>query len=218
MKFQLNFKRIATVILYTIIFLVPAVFIQFFSDSELFHQIETYVHEYYYLYIFSILFVKAASIVYPPLPGVAATLSTIPFIGWQQAYMLDLVGSIIGVSISYHLGKKYGESILRRVLGDKLTDKMIAIKLKQTNQLEALLVLRIAAGGMLSDGLAWGASLIGFSFIIYLIGHVLVHVVTTIPVFYLLSISSYVHSVLGLGAAALLAWGLLIVFKGRYFE
>lgn len=218
MQFFRYVKRVVVTIFYLAILLVPAIFLQYFSDSELFHAIELYVENYWWLYTVSIISVKAISIVYPPLPGVAASISAIPFIGWQQAYILDLIGSIFGASISYFLGKKYGISLLRKVVGEGITQKLVDLKLKDRNQLEAVIVLRIAAGGMLSDGLAWGASVVGFSYRSYITGHTISHILTTVPVFYLIAVSSSVRSWIGLAFAAVVAWGLIFVFKGRYFE
>ena len=121
-------------------------------------------------------------------------------------------------TVSYFLGKKYGYTILKKVVGKFLADKIRAIKLKQRNQIEAALFLRFASGGLLSDGLAWGASLIGFRYVPFITGYIVSHFATTLPIFYLISASISYHSWLIGGVGVIVAWMILYRFKGRYFE
>src|SRR3989344_6900096 len=63
----------------------------------------------------SLLVAKIAAIVWPPLPGSLFTFGAIPFIGWFQSYLVDMIGSLIGASIAYFLGKKYGYPFLKKI-------------------------------------------------------------------------------------------------------
>lgn len=165
-----------------------------------------------------IVLVKAASIVYPPLPGIILTLAMIPVLGWRMAYAVDLVGSLLGVTVAYWLGYKYGEKIICWVAGEKLLVKIKAVKLKPGNQFEAAFVLRTASGGTLSDVLAWGASLIGLKYWPYFFGHLANHLLVTLPIFLLLGFSIKLQSWLIAVSVMILAWWLIWKFKGRYFE
>ncbi|OGD56261.1 hypothetical protein A3I57_00580 [Candidatus Beckwithbacteria bacterium RIFCSPLOWO2_02_FULL_47_23] len=60
-----------------------------------------------------IILAKAMSIVYPPLPGIILTLAMILILGWQKAYLIEVTGSLLGVTTAYYLGKQYGEKIIR---------------------------------------------------------------------------------------------------------
>jgi hypothetical protein len=71
---------------------------------------------------------------------------------------------------------------------------------------------------MLSDGLAWGGSLLGFRFIPFFFGYIVSHLITTLPVFFILSLSSQVKSWIIFIPLVIIAWLLIIKFKGRYFE
>jgi uncharacterized membrane protein YdjX (TVP38/TMEM64 family) len=198
--------------------ILPALIIQMIIQSGALVGLFIFIHTYLPLYLLALLAIKAVSIVYPPLPGVAFTVASIPLIGWQYAYFIDFLGSTIGASISFFLGQKYGYSILNRVIGKTIADKIIKIKLKQRNQIEAAIFLRFAAGGMLSDGLAWGASLIGFKFLPFIVGFGIAHVITTLPVFYFVALSISFNSWVLVAVVTILAWLIIYKFKGRYFE
>ncbi len=194
------------------------VLLQLWAKTESVHQLIEVIHRYLPLFLIVVMLTKAASIVYPPLPGVVFTLTAIPLVGWELAYLIDMIGSLIGASASYFMGKKYGTTILNRVLGKTLTTKIAKITLKPINQIEAAVMLRLAAGGLLSDGLAWGASIIGFRFKPFVVGYAISHVLTTAPVFYALGASLSLHSWALFLAVAGLSWLVIFKFKGRYFE
>ncbi|MDZ7586725.1 MAG: hypothetical protein U0946_03130 [Patescibacteria group bacterium] len=169
-------------------------------------------------FILMIILAKAMSIVYPPLPGIILTLAMIPILGWYKAYLVELLGSLLGVTAAYWLGYKYGVKIIDWIAGKTLLNKIKAIKLKPGNQFEAAFVLRTASGGTLSDVLAWGASLIGLRYWPYLLGHLANHLLATLPIFLLLGFSIKLHSWLIVVPVMILAWWLIWKFKGRYFE
>ena len=211
-------KVTAQKIVFFLFLLLPAFLIQIAAQSGLFLEYFENIRAYLPVYLIVLLFLKLSSIVYPPLPGALFTVSSIPIIGWQLAYFIDVAGSCLGAIIAYLLGKRYGYTILTKVLGQNLTQKVIAIKLKPRNQIEAAFVLRFAAGGILSDGLAWGASLIGFKLLPFMIGYLTSHILITLPIFYFIGVSISFDSWLLFLLATLTAWLLLFKFKGRYFE
>lgn len=198
--------------------ILPALIIQFVVQSGSLVGLFTFIHTYLPLYLFALLVIKAVSIVYPPLPGVAFTIASIPLIGWQYAYLIDILGYLIGASISFFLGRKYGYSIIQRVISETIANKIMKIKLKQRNQIEAAIFLTFAAGGMLSDGLAWGASLIGFKYLSFIVGFGIAHVITTLPVFYFVALSISFNSWVLVAVVTIIAWLMIYKFKGRYFE
>jgi len=208
-------KKISSIIL---LLFVPALLIQLGVRSGIFHNISEIVQSHVPIYLFVLFLLKTVSIVYPPLPGVVLTIASIPLVGWKLAYFVDILGSFVGATISFYLGKKYGFSLLKLAVGKKLADKVLKIKLKQKTQVEAAIFLRIASGGMLSDGLAWGASLIGFRYVSFILGYLISHILTTLPVFYLIAASIVFDSWIVVFVIAILAWLILYKLKGRYFE
>ena len=188
------------------------------NQSPSFQDMILWLQQYQTIFLIALLFLKSISIIYPPLPGNLFTLGSIPIVGWEWAYAVDILGSTSGATISYFLGKKYGEPILRWAIGTRLTSKLTAIKIRAGNQIGAAFFLRLASGGMLSDGLSWGASLIKFQYRSFIIGYILSHLLTTLPVFYLLSLSISVKSWTIIVPTVFIAWFIIYKFKGRYFE
>lgn len=213
-----KFLNIGLKVALLVALIIPAIAIQFLVDTPFVIQLQTYVQNYWWLYVSAIFFLKMISIIYPPLPGAAFTVSAIPFVGWQVAYIVDVLAGLTGASVAYVLGSKYGRSLLLWSIGEKMTHKIESIQLKKKNQIETFVMLRTASGGILSDGLAWGASLIGFSYSAFAIGYVVSHLITTMPIFYLLSTSVSVDSWIIAFSLAVLAWIGIYTFKGRYFE
>jgi uncharacterized membrane protein YdjX (TVP38/TMEM64 family) len=169
-------------------------------------------------FLVSLLVGKSISIVYPPLPGAVLTMGSIPIVGWQRAYLVDIFGSSFGATAAYFLGRKYGVKLLRWAVGEKIANKVLGVKIKKRNQVETTFMLRLASGGILSDGLAWGASLIGLRYPAFIIGYLMSHLLTTLPIFYFLSVSIELKSWIVAIPAAVIAWFLIYKLKGRYFE
>ena len=202
---------------FVLLLILPAILIQFASHTSVVLNLSNFIQNYLILYLLVLLLVKLSSIVYPPLPGIAFTIASIPLVGWPLAYLIDLTGSTLGSSIAFILGKKYGQSILSRVVGQGITEKIMNTKLKQGTQVEASIVLSFASVG-LSDGLAWGGSLIGFKFWPFALGRIMSHLLTTLPIFFLIAVSTSFNSWLIVAFATVLAWLMIFKFKGRYFE
>ncbi len=205
-------------ILLILIILLPGILIQLAAQSTYFAPLIVFVQSHIPLYVAVLIVLKSLSLIYPPLPGVILTLGSIPLIGWELAYFSDIVGNIIGGSISYYLGIKYGKRVLHKFFGAMITNKIVSIKLKDKNQFEAALFLRFASGGLLSDAIAWGAGIIGFRYLPFIAGFTVSHIAITLPIFYMISLSISVHSWIIFGIAAAAAWFILYKFKGRYFE
>lgn len=210
--------EIAKKVAFVLLLILPAFVIQLAAQTVIVTNLVHFIQTYLAVYVFILLIVKAVSIVYPPLPGVAFTIASIPLIGWELAYVVDIAGSTLGASMAFYLGNKYGYSILQRVIGRTITDKIGKIKLKQRNQIEAAIFLRFAAGGMLSDGLAWGAGLIGFRYLPFVTGYLISHVITTLPIFYFVAASVSFNSWIIITTVGIFAWFIIFKFKGRYFD
>ena len=118
-----------------------------FAENEVLAWMIDWVQRNKLTYLLFLWLAKTVSIIYPPIPGVLMTLASIPLVGWELAYLIDILGSFTGATAAFWFGKKYGLSLLRWLVGEKLVSKIEAIKLRSANQIEAAFVLRIAAGG-----------------------------------------------------------------------
>jgi len=163
------------------------------------------------------LIIKIAGMIYPPINGSVLTIAMIPVLGWKLAYLLDFLGSTVGIYITYILGNKYGDRIIIKLAGQNTLDKIKKIRLKNQNQIETAIILRLAPLG-LSDVIAWGASTIGFRIKAFIVGSVIAHVVGNLPFFFLISQSINIKSWLFFtplfGIAVFFIWK----NKAKYFD
>ncbi len=143
------------------------------------------VHTNYILVVVGAILFKTMGTMYPPLNGQALTILLIPLIGWLPAYIIDLVGNMVGVVISFLLGKKYGKRLIRKITGEKIFNKITGYQIKSENQIRSVVLLRLASFG-LSDLLAWFASLMGVQFKPLVIGSLINHPLMYLPIYFLL--------------------------------
>jgi uncharacterized membrane protein YdjX (TVP38/TMEM64 family) len=204
--------------IFIIILILPAIIFQVFLQKGLLEELIIVLKNNLNTYIFLILITKILGVLYPPFPGTLTTFSAIPIIGWQQAYLLDFIGSFLGSSLVFYLGRKFGLNLITNFLGKKIAEKIKKIKLKKRNQIESAIIVRFASIGVLSDGVVWGASIWGFEYRFFIIGYMIAHLISTVPLFLLVGLSVSISSWLITLIIAIVAWGLLYRLKGRYFE
>ena len=189
-----------------------------FIQTPYFLSFKTWAEQNFIVFSFFLLIAKIVGIIIPPVPGGLFTLGAIPIIGWWQAYIIDFVGLMIGSSIAFFLGKRYGRKLLLYFFDKALVEKIEKTKIKQNRQVESLFVLRVLAGSTLTEIVCYAAGLLKISFKNFLIGTALSHLVIGIPMFYLannlLEMKNLWMSLVTLVIAILFFWKL----KGRYIE
>src|SRR3989337_132416 len=94
--------------------LISVVLYLWFIKLPIFQHFVLWVQQNLLLYFLFLLFIKILGILWPPLPGGLFTLGSIPAIGWELAYIADLVGSVIGSSGAFFMGRRYGPKLLRK--------------------------------------------------------------------------------------------------------
>ena len=202
----MSFGLIVTVVAYTL-----------FVKSTSFESLLNWAQINKLIFLASLIFVKALGIVWPPIPGGVLTLGSIPILGWQLAYFSDFLGSMIGSTVAYYLGRKYGIPFLKKILSDEILEKVEKIKMKSNKEFEAIFFLR-AFGGTVVEIIVYAAGLLKVNFVNFLSASVLSHLIFGIPGFYLtsnvISGENYVITLVSLGALAFV----FSKFKGRYFE
>ncbi len=175
------------------------------------------------VFLFSsvLVFLKIISIVWPPIPGGLITMSAIPLVGWEKAYFADLTGSILGSSITYFLGKKYGYKLLNHLFDEKVIEKIRKIKIKKSKELEAIFTLRILTGSLFMEAITYGAGVLKIGFSNFLIATVASHLLVGIPSYFLFAqISTTGFSQTWFVNVTLFAFAFFAMYKlkGRYFE
>lgn len=198
--------------------LISALIYIAFLRSEYYPAVESWINSNKLLFIIYLLIFKVASIIWPPLTGGAATLASIPFVGWKIAYLTDLVGSLSGGVIAYYLGKKYGRRILLKLFDEKIVEKLTQIKLKKGKELEAFFVYRVLFGATIMEVVYYGAGFLKMNFRSFLMASVITHAVMGVPVYYVTkSVLEGRNVVYVLGSLAI-AIPLFMILKKRYFE
>jgi uncharacterized membrane protein YdjX (TVP38/TMEM64 family) len=165
-----------------------------------------------------IFLIKVLGIVWPPVPGGIFTISSIPFLGWQLAFLLDLIGSTTGGVIAYWLGQKYGYKFLNKMFGMNVANKVRLIRIKEGKEIEAIFMYKILFGNVILEIIYYGAGVLKINFPKFLIGSILAHIIVGIPSFYLVDNLFSGKNVTITIIGVLIAIIFVIKTKGRYFE
>lgn len=171
------------------------------------------------LFIVILFFFKTLSIIWPPLPGGLFTLGSIPFIGWESAYLVDLAGSALGSVITYYLGMKYGLAFLRRVLNEDVITKIQSIKVKKYRQTELIIMLRLFTGSIFLEAITYGAGLLKIRFTSFLVGSLISHIIVGVPVYFFAK--EAILNPQNIVVSTILLVGVIFTLykvKGRYLE
>lgn len=198
---------------------LTAIILLFFYSSPQFNIFLMWTERNVKLFFFILIILKVAGVVYPPLPGSIFTLSAIPIIGFETAYLAEFLGSVLGASISYFLGKRYGLTLVNKMFGETMGRKveMASGRIKKDREFEGLVILRIA-GGNIIEIINYGAGILGVSYKNFLMASIIAHPIVGIPVFYTAGkIFEGKNMTLYLGFMVLGLY-LLYRFRGRYFE
>lgn len=189
-----------------------------FMQTPYFESFKMWAEQNFVTFALFLLLGKIVGIIIPPLPGGLLTLGSIPIIGWWRAYIIDFTGLMIGSSMAYYLGKKYGNRLLSYFFDDKLIKKIEETKIKKNRQIESVFLLRILFGSTVTEIVCYAAGLLKISFKNFFIGTALSHLVIGVPMFYLannlLEFKNFWISAIMLAIAIPLLWKL----KGRYIE
>ncbi len=189
-----------------------------FVNTDFFPSFKAWSQQNVFITITVLIFVKILGIVWPPLPGGLLTLGAIPILGWPLAYACDFVGSIIGSSIDFYIGKKYGDKFIRKIFDETTFARIHTIKVKKDKEIEATFALRLIGGNTIVEAISYAAGHLGIKYSNFLIGTVLSHTVLGIPTYFL---ADNIFSTNNLGfrmALTIIALTILWKAKGRYFE
>ncbi len=181
-----------------------------------FDRFVEWASHYLLLYLLVLIFFKALALVWPPLPGSLFTLGSVAVIGWKLAFLGQVIGGLLGGSICYFLGRRYGLWILEKFFDQAIIEKVQKFKIFDHREFEAIFMLRIFTGSI-SEAVSYGSGLIGIKFRNFFLA-TLCAFVFEVP-FFLLAQSILSGKNLWLSGALVLLGGLLFYkLKGRYFE
>lgn len=179
-----KFNSIKYLILLGVAFIATFLAYIWFSNSIYFPIANSFIQKNFIVFFLSLISVKIIGIIWPPLPGTLFSVAAVPIIGWFNAYLIDFLGTLLGSSIVYLLGKKYGLKFLAKIIDKESIKKIKSIKIKKNKEIESIFLLRVF-GGVLIDFVAYGAGFFQINFAKFSIGFLLSHIVLMTPIFYL---------------------------------
>ena len=208
-------KRI-NLILLVFVTILSVVLYLWFIKLPIFQHFVLWVQQNLLLYFLFLIFLKILGIVWPPLPGGLFTLGSIPAIGWELAYIADLIGSVIGSSGAFFIGRKYGFRLLRRFFDLSTVEKIQNARIKKGKEFEAIVVLKFVYFSV-GEVVSYGAGLLGISYSKFIIGSFLAWQIN-IPIFFM--VSKALDEKLLIINAITIVFAILLFYKlkGRYFE
>lgn len=209
-------KRNKHTILYISFFISTLFLCLVLTRSELVYTIIDWGKENEKTYLLILILVKILGIVWPPLPGGLITLGSIPVIGWEYSFFADTIGSILGSSISYVLGRIYGYRILDKIFDANTIAYIKKIKLKSKRELEAVIMTRFAFN-FLSEFVSYLSGIIKIKFSNFITG-VIFSSVLSFPAFYFANNIFSGKNVLSSLLFLIVFVFIIYKFKGRYFE
>ncbi len=206
------------------LFLVVSTFIFTTTGVLFFYNSSSFVHfldwskQNTVLYFLVLVVLKFVGVVYPPLPGGILTIGSIPILGWKYAYLADITGSFMGAVISFLIARSYGERVVKPFITEAILTKLKETKIKHKKQIEAVVVMRILGGSTIIEAVNYGAGLLNISLKNFILGFLISHPLTGIPLFYFASnIFLGDNTVVSVGIALISLFALYKI-KGRYFE
>lgn len=200
------------------IFVAFMAFAYWFFKSSYFPIVDSWIKTNMVLYIFVLFIYKSIGVIFPPLPAGLVTMASIPFLGWVNAYIVDVAGSLAGGSVAYWLGKRYGIGILRKVFTESVIEKIVKTKVKKGKEIEAVFTFKVLLGSTILEAVYYGAGFLKIPFGKFLIGATLAHVVVGVPSFILANNIFSGKNLVVTGILSFLALILVVKTKGRYFE
>lgn len=200
------------------VFVITIILFYSFSKTTYFLGLDSWIKSNMILYTVSLFVIKVIGILWPPVSGGIFTIASIPFLGWKMAFIIDMLGSTVGGTIAYMLGKKYGFPFLGKILDASIVEKIKSVKIKRGKEIEAVFVYRLLFGSVIVEAIYYGAGVLNIHFGKFLIGVTLSHLLIGIPIFILAStIFSGANIVLTV-LLAVIALIFILKTKGRYFE
>ncbi len=204
-------------ILTVVLFLIFALFYWWFLGTPYFQGFLIWSQRYWILLIVILILMKIVSIVYAPLSGGVVMLGMIPVLGWPLAYFVDYVGSMLGGSAAFFLGKKYGQKFVGKLFGPSLADKVGKIKINHSREFEVIFLMRLL-GSSLSDFICYGAGIVNVKYKNFISASILSHPIIGIPTFYLSSQALTGKMTWMSGILLILALAILYKARGRYLD
>ncbi len=211
-------KKNINLIIFILSLFVTVVLYLVFITSPHYNTFLVWAKQNVFLLFSIIVLIKIIGIIWPPIPGGFLSWGSIPFMGWQLAYLSDLIGNIIGSIVTYYIGRKYGFKILKKLFDESLVKKIKSLKFKKERGFEMVFLYRVLGTVVLSEVITYGAGILKMPFLPFLLASITAHLVYNLPAYFLFNAAIYsANPILVLGSLVAL---IILIYKtkGRYFE
>ncbi len=210
-------KKYKQKILFVAVFLVTVISYVLFMKSHYFEILLNWSQHNELLFALLLLASVIAGLIYPPLPSRVLTLGAIPIIGWQGAFFIDFLGTLIGSVVTYYIGKRFGLKFLRWFFDKDSINDISTLRIVKGREIESVFVLCLIFNSTMIEVVSYGAGILKMSLTRFIIGRILSHLVVGIPSFYFISNVFQTRNI-ALNAV-LLIFSLILFFKlkSRYF-
>ncbi len=188
------------------------------TNQPLTEYIAWFAETHTYALIALLVLIKIIGLVWPPVPGGIATVLAIPFIGWQMAYLIDLVGTIIGAVLCYLIAKKWGYSLLSHIFDTATLEKIASAQVTENRQAEFGFTMTILSRLVMTEISFYAAGILRLNFWKFMLGAVGSHVLLTLPSYYFAKTVLETTSPASFFVGLLLLIPLVFIVKKRYFE
>lgn len=179
-------EKVKFVTIVLILFLGTIFLTKILNGVSRIESLQLFVSKHNYIFVISLFIIKILGIVWPPIPGGIFTVAAIPLIGWELAFFVDFVGNAIGISISFYLGRKYGDKILKKLFPQKVINFIKRVKLDERKQTEGIFFVSLATGFFMVEVTSYGFGYLKAKYISFLKGSLAASLIRGLPAYYLL--------------------------------
>jgi uncharacterized membrane protein YdjX (TVP38/TMEM64 family) len=173
-------------------------------------------NNFYYIF-FVLLFVKVLGIIWPPLPGGAFIVASVPAIGWFWAWIIDFLGVFIGASLAFRTSSKHGLNILSTFLSEDLIDKIEKVRVRKKNETEFVFIISLISGPV-AEAVYYGSPILKVEYRHFIVGVLMANAVYSLPSLYLVENFLTGDAILFSTILMILLLSIFSLFRKRYFE
>jgi uncharacterized membrane protein YdjX (TVP38/TMEM64 family) len=126
---------------------------------------------------------RTAAALIPFLPADLLTFIAIPVFGLPVAFLLDLLGGMIGTIAAYQIGKSKGIAIIGFLVGQDAAEKIKMLKVDGKHDILLLVLAKTMYLGLFSSPASYLAGMEHMKFSHLIVGAVLAKILLRLPIF-----------------------------------
>ncbi len=184
-----------------------------FLNSSNFLQLTEGIKQNLFLAISFLIGLKILGLVWPPFSGGIVAFLLLPIFGVFNTYLIDLAGTIIGITVSYFIAKWLNRKLVTALVGNTFIEKVSRVKIKEERELEAVILASIVLAGPMIEVVSYAAGFLKVKYRNLLVGILIGHSLWTLPAFFV--VNSLIFQQNLIISVFVIAVGLLLMLKLR---